>query len=71
MSINIREIQLKCSNQQKCLNLLEKLRWGKTVTCPYCDKNKIRTVDVLKKRHFCKSYKKQFFVKKVKEVVNG
>ena len=62
MATNIREIQLKYSNQQKCLNLLEKLRWGKTVTCPYCDKNKIRTVDALKKRHFCKSCKEQFSV---------
>lgn len=62
MATNIREIQLKYSNQQKCLNLLEKLRWGKTVTCPYCDKNKIRTVDALKKRYVCKSCKEQFSV---------
>jgi len=62
MATNIREIQLKYSNQQKCLNLLEKLRWGKTVTCPNCDKNKIRVVDPLKKRYICKSCNEQFSV---------
>ncbi|HEY9081922.1 MAG TPA: IS1595 family transposase [Vicingaceae bacterium] len=62
MATNIREIQLKYSNQQKCLNLLEKLRWGKTVTCPNCDKNKVRIVDALKKRYVCKSCKEQFSV---------
>lgn len=62
MATNIRDIQTKYSNQQKCLNLLEKLRWGKNVTCPYCDKNKIRVVDALKKRYICKSCKEQFSV---------
>lgn len=62
MATNIRELQLKYNTQQKCLNLLEQLRWGKTITCPHCDKNEIRVVDPLKKRYICKSCNEQFSV---------
>jgi transposase-like protein len=62
MATNIREIQLKYNTQQKCLNLLAELRWGKTVTCPHCEKNKVRVIDDLKKRYFCKGCKEQFSV---------
>ncbi len=60
MATNLREIQLKYNTQQKCLNLLEQLRWGKNITCPYCEKKEIRVVDTLKKRYFCKSCNEQF-----------
>lgn len=62
MGTNIREIQLKYNTQQKCLNLLEQLRWGKTITCPNCDNNQIRVIDPVKKRYVCKNCKEQFSV---------
>ena len=62
MSVNILEVNRKYNTQQKCLNLLADLRWGKTVTCPNCNKSKIRTVDAKKKRYFCQSCKEQFSV---------
>lgn len=62
MSINIIEINKKYNTQQKCLNLLADVRWGKTVTCPKCDKSQVRVVDSLKKRYICKSCKEQFSV---------
>jgi len=70
MATNIREIQLKYNTQQKCLNLLEQLRWGKTITCPYCDENKIRIVDPLKKRYFCKSCNEQLY-KHIRQILNS
>lgn len=62
MSVNIKEIQQKYNSQAKCLVLLAKLRWGKTVTCPHCQKKDIRTIEKQKQRYFCKSCKTQFSV---------
>lgn len=62
MNTNIFEISKKYNTQQKCLNLLEKLRWGKTITCPNCEKNKVRIVDSQKKRYVCQSCNEQFSV---------
>jgi transposase-like protein len=62
MAVKITEIQKKYNTQQKCLDLLVKLRWGKTVKCPFCEKNKARVVDSPKKRYICTDCKKQFSV---------
>ena len=40
MATNLIEIQKKNGTQAKCLQLLKELRWGKTVTCPNCEKSK-------------------------------
>lgn len=34
MSVNVIEVIKKYNNQAKCLDLLEQIRWGKTVKCP-------------------------------------
>lgn len=62
MATNILEIHKKYNTQDKCLSLLAKLRWGKTVTCPFCEKKKVRVVNAQKRRYVCKSCKEQFSV---------
>lgn len=62
MGVIIKDIQKKYTTQQKCLNLLVDLRWGKTVKCPICDSKEVRTVDSLKKRYICQNCKEQFSV---------
>ena len=42
MSTNIIEISKKYSTQAKCLKTLEEIRWGKVITCPYCDSEHIQ-----------------------------
>jgi len=34
--MNISELSKKFNTQQKCINHLEKVRWGDSPTCPYC-----------------------------------
>jgi transposase-like protein len=62
MSVNILTISKKYNTQAKCLALLEEIRWGKTVTCPYCDSSKTRPVKSEAGRHSCKSCKRTFSV---------
>ncbi len=60
--MNLVQIQKKFNTQAKCLKYLEKLRWGKTVTCSYCDSNK--TIDSKNEegRHYCYNCKRSFTV---------
>ncbi len=62
MAVNLLNIQKKYNTQAKCLNLLVKIRWGKTVKCPKCDSDKVRVLDKQQKRYFCKTCKVQFSV---------
>lgn len=56
------EIQKKYNTQAKCLKLLEKLRWGKTVKCSYCDSSDTKRQKAEKTRHTCKNCKRSFSV---------
>lgn len=60
MSVNIINLSKQYNTQAKCLKLLEELRWGKTVTCPYCSSEKTRRVKSEQGRHSCKSCKRTF-----------
>lgn len=60
MAVNLLEIQKKYNTQAKCLVLLKELRWGKTVKCTHCEKNKVKIVDKQKYRYFCENCKAQF-----------
>lgn len=56
------EIQKKYNTQAKCLKLLEKLRWDKTVKCSYCDSSDTKRQKAEKTRHTCKNCKRSFSV---------
>jgi transposase-like protein len=56
------EVQKKYNTQAKCLKLLEKLRWGKVVKCPYCHSNKTAPIKSEQGRHTCKNCKRSFTV---------
>ena len=60
--MNILEIHKKYSTKTKCIDLLEKLRWGKTVTCPYCQSKANRPAKSEIGRHCCKNCKRSFTV---------
>lgn len=60
--MNILEVQKKYNTQLKCLKLLEKLRWGKIVKCPYCASKKTSRQKTEKTRHSCKNCKRSFSV---------
>lgn len=60
--MNLRQIQKKFSTQAKCLSYMEKLRWGKTVICPYCDSNRTFKYKNQQGRHFCYNCKRSFSV---------
>lgn len=62
MATNILDITRQYNTEAKCLSLLIKLRWGKTVKCPYCESKKIRTLKTHKGRYVCKNCKEQFSV---------
>lgn len=62
MSVNIIEITKKYNTQSKCLDLLEELRWGKTVKCPNCESKEVRLTDAQKRRYICKNCNEQFSV---------
>ena len=62
MATNILNITKEFNTQAKCLLYLEKLRWGKTVKCPFCGDTKIRRIKNQRGQYFCKTYKKQFSV---------
>lgn len=60
--MNILEIQKKYNTQAKCLKLMEKLRWGKTVKCPYCQSIHSRPTKSEQGRHSCRNCKRSFTV---------
>jgi transposase-like protein len=60
--MNLVQIQTKFNTQAKCLKYLEKLRWGKTVTCSYCDSNKTIKSKNEQGRHYCYDCKRSFTV---------
>lgn len=60
--MTILEVQKKYNTQAKCLKLLEKLRWGKTVKCTYCGSTKTNRQKTEKTRHTCKNCKRSFSV---------
>ncbi len=62
MSVNILTISKTYNTQAKCLSLLEKIRWGKVVTCPYCESTKTKTAKNEAGRHSCRSCKRTFSV---------
>lgn len=60
--MNIKEVQKKYGTQAKCLSYLEKLRWGKTVTCSYCDSKRIIKSKSEQGRYKCYNCNKSFSV---------
>lgn len=52
MATNILNISKEYNTQAKCLSYLEKLRWGKTVKCPFCHSHKIRRIKNQQGRYF-------------------
>jgi transposase-like protein len=60
--MNIKQIHKNYNTQQKCLSLLEKIRWGKTVTCPYCGSNKVYDYKNAEHQHKCYNCNKSFSV---------
>lgn len=60
--MNLVQIQKKFNTQDKCLKYLEKLRWGKNVTCSYCDSEKTIKAKSEKGRHYCYNCKRSFTV---------
>lgn len=60
--MNLVQIQKKFNTQDKCLKYLEKLRWGKNVTCSYCDSERTIKAKSEKGRHYCYNCKRSFTV---------
>jgi transposase-like protein len=55
-------METKLKTQQACLAYLEKMRWGKTVKCPYCLSEKVHPAKSEEGRHFCYNCVKSFSV---------
>jgi transposase-like protein len=60
--MNIAQLNKKFGTQAKCLDYLEKLRWGKVVTCPYCNSTNTRRLKGNIHKINCNSCKSQFTV---------
>ena len=60
--MTLTEIHKKYNTQAKCLKLLEKLRWGKTVKCTYCQSTSNKRQKSNPLRHTCKNCKRSFSV---------
>lgn len=60
--MNLIEVNKNYNTQVKCLVLLQKLRWGKSVKCTFCDSNKTKPIKREKGRHTCTNCKKSFSV---------
>lgn len=60
--MNLLTLRKKYPTQAKCLKTLEKIRWGKIVTCPYCGSNHTRTNKNEQGRHACNNCKRSFTV---------
>ena len=61
--MNIKQIQKKYNTEAKCLSFLEKLRWGKTVTCTYCSSTNTKRIKSEPQRHHCNTCQRNFSVK--------
>lgn len=62
MGVNLIELHKNYNTQAKCLVLLKKLRWGKTVTCTKCDSKSVRLVNPQQERYICQNCNKQFSI---------
>jgi len=62
MAVNLIELHKNYNTQAKCLALLKKLRWGKTVTCPKCESKENRIVNPQFERYFCEDCNEQFSI---------
>lgn len=62
MSVNLLTIAKTYDTQEKCIRLLEKLRWGKKPVCPYCQNEKTRLIKNEPGRHYCNKCKTSFTV---------
>ncbi len=62
MAVSLRDIQKNFNTQRKCRLYLEKLRWGKTVKCPYCESAKTNPAKSEQGRHSCQNCKRTFSV---------
>jgi ribosomal protein L31E len=71
MAVKITETQKKHNTQQKCLDLLVKLRRCKTVICDFFDKKAKRVVSPLVNQHIYKRCNQQSIRQKIKEVAYG
>jgi transposase-like protein len=60
--MNLKQVQKKYGNQAQCLKYLEKLRWGKTVSCSYCDSDRIIKYKNETGRYKCYNCNKSFSV---------
>jgi transposase-like protein len=60
--MNLIQIQKKFGTQDKCLKYLQKLRWGKTVLCAYCDSKRVISSKSEKGRFHCYNCNKSFTV---------
>lgn len=60
--MNLSEVNKNYNTQAKCLNLLQKLRWGKTVICTFCGSKSTKPIKSEQGRHSCKNCKKSFSV---------
>ncbi len=60
--MNLTEIHKKYGTQDKCLSYLEKLRWGKTVTCTKCGSDNTVRIKTQSGRHHCNNCKTTFSV---------
>jgi transposase-like protein len=56
------KLNRKFNSEAKALSYLEKTRWGKTVTCPFCGSNNVKRLKSEVKRHHCNSCKRHFSV---------
>jgi transposase-like protein len=60
--MTITEINKKFNTIHKCYDYLEKLRWGKTVKCPYCNSANNKRLKEDYTRHKCNNCKRSFSV---------
>lgn len=60
--MNLSEVNKNYNTQAKCLKLLQKLRWGKTVKCTFCGSKSTKPIKSEQGRHSCKKCKKSFSV---------
>lgn len=60
--MNLIEVTKNYNTQAKCLKLLEKLRWGKSVKCTFCESKQVKTIKTEQGRYSCKNCNKSFSV---------
>ena len=60
--MDLLKINRRFNSDAKCLAYLEKLRWGKTVTCTNCGSTNVKSLKSEGRRKHCNSCKKHFSV---------